>query len=353
MRRALALLWLLAGCTSGSFAAIDQVTGLTVLAIQAQPPDQLVIDDGGGVFGLGCSPASGTCPPGGLGPADAGPTIGPVRPITLSALVADPAGGGRGIQVVFATCAALDATTHQCLAESPDYELLGSGAYFPDAGPSVVATATFTPDEQLLVDALALDPLHGAGYLPLRVQVTASAGSEQVVAVKTITLSQPIALPTDAGFVIQPPDGNPVNPSVNLDGSPWLSPQFSPTPVIATTANIQPTLGVGGLGYLVRELDGGLLPFTDYDGYEFYCTAGSFSSPRSGGGPRPGFTFGLGRKDAGAPVYDDAGETVPSTQVQWNADAGQPDQLVYFWIVVVDGRGGVSFGERTAQYQAP
>ncbi len=351
MRRVLLATALLAACTSGSFPSIDQVTGLTVMAIKADPPDQLLVVDGG-LFAL-------VLGDGGLA---AGATVAPISPITLTALLADPGGNGRAVQAVFATCAQLDATTHQCLPTSPDYQVLGSGAYFPDAGPAVVATATFTPGQQLLGDALGLDPDHGFGYLPLHVQVTVNAGSDQVVATKDVTFSQPITLnlgelggPPDSGVAVtQPADANPVMPVITLDTVPWDA-DAGPLLVVSDTA-IEPTPQTSEVSYFVPQFDGGLIPFSDFWGYEFYCTAGTFSSPRSGGGPRPGgsFTFGRGNRDAGpAPVVDDAGETVPGTQVTWNADAGTPSQLVYYWIVVLDGRGGVDFTQRTAQYDGP
>jgi hypothetical protein len=346
---------LLAACTSGSFPAIDQVTGLTVIAIKADPPDQTVIYDGGGVFDL-------------LGPG--GPGQNPILPITVTTLIADPGGNGRAIQTVFATCAQLDPTSHQCLPTSPDYQVIGASAAIPDAGPAIVAGTTFTPGQQLLGDALALDPLHGFGYLPLPVQVTATAGANQVVAVKTLTFSPPIAYPPgvplalldggiavplgDAGLeVIQPADMDPVMPPVTLNGVYW-DPDAGPPFIDFNGATIGPTTPASAnVPYFVPEFDGGLIPFTDYWSYELYCTAGSFDSPRAGGGPRPGFTFvaGRGHVDAGSPMVDDAGETIPGTMVQWSADAGVPSQLVYFWIVALDGRGGVDFTQLEAQYE--
>jgi hypothetical protein len=340
MRRLYVPLLLLAACSSGSFPGIDQVLGLTVIAIKADPPDQLVIEDGG-VFALVPSDAGGS-------------SVATIAPVTVTALVADPTGNGRAIQAVFATCAHLDATTHQCLPSSTDYEVIGSGAYFPDAGPAIVATTTFTPSGQLLGDALALDPLHGLGYLPLPVQVTVNAGSDQIVGVKTLTFSQPITV--DLGVpATQPADVNPVMPVVTLNGANWEA--GAATPFVGETPGgdtIEPTPQTTETSYFVPELDGGLIPFIDYWGYEFYCTAGVFSSPRSGGGPRPGFSVDIGRDhDAGSSPVNDAGETVPSTSVQWIADAGNPSQLVYYWIVVLDGRGGVDFTQLTANYVAP
>jgi hypothetical protein len=344
VRRVLVTLALLAACTSGNFPAIDQVLGLTVMAIKADPPDQLVIVDGG-IFALVVG--------------DGGNSVAAISPVTLTALVADPGGNGRAVQTVFATCAALDATTHQCLPTSPDYQVIGSGAYFPDAGPAIIANAAFTPGQQLLGDALGLDPDHGFGYLPLHVQVTVNAGSDQVVATKTLTFSQPITVtlgelggPPDSGIAVtQPADLNPVMPVITLDGFPW-EPAGAPLFVVNDTT-IEPTPQTSEVSYFVPQFDGGLIPFTDFYGYEFYCTAGTFSNPRSGGGPRPGgsFSFGRGDHDAGAPVFDDAGETIPGTSVTWDADAGTPAQLVYYWIVVLDGRGGVDFTQRTAQFE--
>lgn len=357
MRRLLPPLLVLAACSSGSFPAIDRVTGLTVIAVKADPPDQTVIYDAGGVFDL-------------LGPLGASSGRNPIVPVKVTTLIADPGGGGRAIQVVFATCAQLDPTSHQCLPASPDYQVVGSGAYFPDAGPAIVASATFTPGEQLLGDALALDPLQGFGYLPIPLQVTASAGSDQVVALKTLTFSPPIVYPPgvpaalldggiaipigDAGLrVIQPADVNPVMPPVTLNGVYW-NPDAGPPFIGFTGATIGPATPPSAMvPYFVPEFDGGLIPFTDYWSYEFYCTAGSFDSPRAGGGPRAGFSFagGRGLLDAGSPTVNDAGETIPGTQVQWSADAGVPSQLVYFWIVALDGRGGVDFTQLEAQYE--
>ncbi|MHB8417456.1 MAG: hypothetical protein ACYDCL_05235 [Myxococcales bacterium] len=338
MRRALTGILLLAGCVRGGSSSIDQVTGLTVMAIKADPPDQIIVVDGGGIFAI--------CPP---SPLCVGPIPAPPVPVTVSALVADPTGNGRSVQVDFATCAQKDEATQQCLPGSPDYQIIGSASYVPDAGPAIVASATFTPSEQLLADGLALDPLHGFGYLPLPVQVTATAGSEQIVAVKTVTFSQPIALPSGDAGAIQGPDQNPTMPPILIGGVPWDAGASPPT--IGDDVTLDPAPQSSQPLYFVPELDGGLLAFTDYLGFEFYCSAGRFSSPRSGGGPTP-FAFGRD-KDAGVQLTNDAGEVVPRTSVQWIADAGVPSQLVYYWIVVLDGRGGVDFTQRTAQYQAP
>jgi hypothetical protein len=361
MRRFALPLLSLAACSSGSFPAIDQVTGLTVLAIKAEPPDQLVVYDGG-VFALALSSDT---------PFNASfiADVRPISAITATALVADPGGNGRAIQAVFATCAQLDATSHQCLPGSPDYTVIGSGAYFPDAGPAIVAGATFTPSQQLLDDALALDPLHGFGYLPLPLQVTVNAGDDQAVGVKTLTFSQPVVFLEsldDAGVrVVQPAGVNPEVSELKIDSADWNADAGSP--IIGDDVTIMPALEEGytyylpqpdggwmpSTDYLVPALDGGLIAFTDYWSYEFYCTAGSFSEPRTGGGPRAGLGNLGGLRDAGTTFFNDAGEILPGTWVQWSADAGVPSQLVYYWIVVLDGRGGVDFAQRTARYQAP
>ncbi len=295
MRR---VLWLLALCAcSGTLDTADQVHDLRLLAMRTDPPQQLVTL------------------------SDAGATP-PLSSIETTVLLADPQGQGRNVHGVFATCARVDDGTQQCLPTSSDYSVLGEVDVVPAGGPSAEMKVSFTPSDQLLADALAQDPFHGFGYLPIPVQVTISAGSESQTGVKFAYLSAPIGS--------QPATVNPVIPLVTLNGTTWEAGSSPPLVVPSGGALVDPVTPPGlEVTYQVPTFRGGEQTFTEAWSYHFFVTAGKFNHPSSGG-----VIFGQPQV----------------TTVSWQPNAGDQQQLVYLWIVVDDGRGGIAWTERTAQF---
>ena len=87
------------GC--GELDTADRVHDLRLLAMKAEPPEQVLpvafLADGGVVA---------------YPPADGGtPRVPPLAPVTVTALVADPAGEGREVTYRFSTCAQLESDT--------------------------------------------------------------------------------------------------------------------------------------------------------------------------------------------------------------------------------------------------
>jgi hypothetical protein len=329
----LTLFFAAAGC--GNTATIDQVLDLRELALKAEPPDQVVAYSWG----------------------DAG-VFPPVAPVSVTALIADPRGGGRSIHFAFSTCAHVDSQTQQCHPGTPDFTLLAESDIVPVGGPGAEVAATFTPSQQLLRDALDLDAYHGFGYLPLPVQLSISANSpdggiEEVVGVKQITFTQTLTSPPQA------PNHNPVISEILLNDAGWpeAPPQDLPVPSDGSalmTPVPQPALWES---FSAPKFAGGLQELTEVWNYAFYCTAGQFAQPTSGGtfnfggngngGPPPGVggNFAVGN---GPPADNE----VQSTGNTWKPGASDGGPVT-FWIVVLDGRGGCDWTTRIVNYVAP
>jgi hypothetical protein len=317
----------------GELDTADRVHDLRLLAMRAEPPEQVLpvafLPDGGVV--------AYPSPDGGA------PRVPPLAPVTVTALVADPLGAGREVTYRFSTCAQLESDTRRCTEDSPRYRVLAEGAVTPSelgGEPSV----TFTPSYALIGDIVRRDGLHGFGGINLPVQIEISAGEESVVGFKRVAFQfGPRPLP--------PPNQNPVFQGLDYNGATWAedaTPQF--------LATERPAREIPGTG---TETDGGtqvgsnrVTPRVDparfeeydrptFDGppvhfieswrYNFHATQGTFSPAATGGG-------------GNATTGNDS-----STASSWNTLPGQTTAgPMTVWVVVRDGRGGESWIARRA-----
>jgi hypothetical protein len=285
----LVALFALAGC--GDLDTIDQVHDLRILAVRAEPPEEIV------------APPSGTNP--GL----------PPTPVVVTGLIADPEGGGRSVHYQFTTCAATDTQTGRCEQTSPDYTVLGEGDQVPsDLGGEV--QITFTPSQQLLEDLLKNDPYQGFGGMLLVVQLDIQAGQEKVVAFKRVVFTLPLP-----GYPMPVANTNPVLSGVKFDGQDWADGTSATLARVDGGAPMQPEYDPSlEESYERPTFDGSSVQFKEVWQFDFFASEGTFDPTTAGG-------------------IDYTGVTGPS-QTFWTAapDAGEQD--VTFWVVVRDGRGG-------------
>lgn len=324
------------GC--GELDTADRVHDLRLLAMRADPPEQVLpvafLPDGGVVPVVGGGRDGGT---GGL------PRVPAIAPVTVTALMADPAGNGRDVSYRFSTCAQLTSDTHRCEQDSPAYQVLAEGILTPtDVGgePQV----TFTPDYTLLGQVVSRDPYRGLGGVQLPVQIELSAGDESVVGYKRVTFT--------LGQALQPPNTNPVIQSLLYNDADW-----APDQQLEFVSTLRATRGPGGFRPPGGEADGGTtgqnritpvvdpsqveeydrptldnsgtVHFTEQWRYNFFATQGTFSSASTGGGN----------------IVTGADS---STASNWTVLRDEPGGSMTLWVVVRDGRGGESWISRKA-----
>jgi hypothetical protein len=298
--------------------------------------------------------AGGLLPPG----FDAGcSALIPLQPFRITALVADPLGNGRALHYRWDTCILVDSTA-RCGTDALGYQNLDQGDFTPTGISSELST-TFLPSGA----TLALARSAGVPSVQLPVQLTVSAGSETDVGIKTITVTAfNRALPIAA-------NANPILAGLQAGGVDW---SLASPPIFTSTAAAGTSTGGGGLGgpggkgsgsaagiaveaildagaetYVAYLADGTSTERQERIGYDFFATMGTFSPPTAGRAGTVLIPDG-GGVDAG-PV--DAGpDAGPQDESHWAADSSAANQTVTFWVVVYDGRGGVSWVERTAQY---
>ena len=285
----------------------DQVHDLRILAMRVDPPE--VIVDG----------------------ADGMPSSRIVSPaIIVTALVADPLGAGRLVHYLFSTCARVDQSdavvdnsTHRCLVGQLGYRILAEGDFAP--GVSGELQITFRPSSQLLSEAQTLDTYHGFGGLPLPVQVELQAGGESAVGFKRIVYSAPITSPP------QVPNTNPQLLGITLDGQDW-SPDANPLFARVDHVFIPTPDPTRIESYQRLTFDHQLLQFHETLRYAFFTTLGKFNNPVTGG------------------VSNRTGEQIAPDST-WSPPDPPAAGAVTFWVVVQDGRGGVSWILRSGQIQ--
>jgi hypothetical protein len=225
---------------------------------------------------------------------------GGVPVATLTALAVEP--GGAAIALQFALCAEITS------APSPTLPCPGnSGIELPDAGPLSARLDLTDPRILAFASQAQLDggSFDGGGGVeqaldegvPLLIGFTARTDAERLDGFTTLTLRSGARGPAD------------VNPELS-------------------------DLGIGDAGVVAPKEVVRLQPFTQPKddpakryGFSFFATAGSISSLRS--------------TDTTA-----TGQPAP-TWVEWTAP--EMAQTVRFWVVLRDGRGGVSWLERSAQ----
>jgi hypothetical protein len=327
-----------AGC--GNFQDVTTVVDLRVLAIRADPPEILI--DPTSLTDLSRLPESFST--------------------TVTALIADPAGGDRPITVDALACPRqIDAVTAAtgkngivCKdPQSSDPDRSVSVTPPPPDSPLAVRTPfgdaqleipSMLPRE-LLERAYMIDPSAKLGFqLPIAFQLAVAAGPESEIAIKRVIFTVPPpdhaeqpanANPRITGLTtyaqrddramakaqgIDPQPFDPDHPpTVPLGGSLWFEPQGADTEAESYFARA-----------LTREATPQVVvsEFKETLRYAFFTTAGTFSPPST--------------------------NTVPPTirtrpdhihlESKYQAPTVMPaDPSVVFWIVVRDERGGASW----------
>ncbi|MBS2026471.1 MAG: hypothetical protein JST54_01095 [Deltaproteobacteria bacterium] len=325
MRPARAILAVLAAATlagCGSLDSPDLVHDLRLLAQRADPADQVfnlpINRDGGGLFD-----ADGGVDPNAIFAISA--ALSSVQPITVTSLIADPDGGGRSIHYQYAICAKFGDGGRCDLTEQNSYAL-SEGDLVPDGGWAELPV-TFTPKLELMAAALSDDPYFGAGgFITVPVQLHIKAGDEEVYGYKRLVFT--IVLIGDAS---QTPNQNPYIPALNLDGDIW-SDTLPPVLVDRRAYDIAPVIPTAAEEAYSRPLfTGGEISFHESWRYNFFATAGGFSSFGSGGSSNIG-----------------SGDN--PTDSKWTPKASDGPQNVTYFVVVRDGRGGEGWTVRTAQF---
>ncbi len=401
-RRALTLFALLGavGAACGTLDTQDKVHDLRILGMRADPPEELYgvpvshLRDAGPALGdAGPSPSDGGSGP---GPSDGGrpglpfdgglaglfdggldlclliaeydagallppgfdagcSSLIPLQPFTVTALVADPNGNGRALHYRWDTCIVVDSNA-RCGTQALGYQSLDQGDFTPTGISSELST-TFLPSAATLAAARGA----GVSSIQLPVPLPVSAGSAGGVGGKTITVTAfNRALPTAANT-------NPIFAGLQAGGVDWslASPPIFTSTAAAGSSTGGGLRGPGGMGSgsaagiaVEAILDAGAETYVAYlaDGtaterqerlaFDFFATMGTFTPPTVGRGGTvliPDGGVDAGPVDAGP----DAG---PPDESHWASDSAASSQTVTFWVVVYDGRGGVSWVERTAQY---
>jgi hypothetical protein len=293
------------GCAD-TLDGVGNVHDLRILGMRAEPPEQL---------------------------------LGDPRPVTVTALIANPPGGFL-VGAKWTTCATQDSTTSRCLESSPGYAELdaGMGATVMTGPAGAEPSVTFLPDFALLEQIRQADPYRGLGGIRQVIQVELRAGDERIVGFKRMVFS----------FPSQPPVALNTNPPIgpiefnDAGWAPDASVTFTVTPprtpgqmgMIGAPARNQlailedPSLAED---YVVRTFEGETRVLRETFRYNFFASNGTFSPTQAGGA-------NLLSSDAG-PI-----------QAQWSRvdteDAGSGPTTV--WIVVRDGRGGESWVSRQA-----
>lgn len=357
----------LAACTS--FQDPTTVIDLRVLAVQVDP-SEIILD------------ADISDP--------ANPTAANNPPVLVTPLIADPAGGGRAVTYTIHACAndpfapaapgggqgggafpsgGARTTVGSKLCEDDDPTKVSmtdqpvTVAMDPDTGMLVATGVTVTPKIEQLRDAFMADVfpdqygnLHGGFDLgmPLTLDITVDAGTEQIRAVKRILYwarriddaQMPNELPRfdtvrayydrvaatlePVGSIetLDPATPFPVRSGVN---SIWIEPARGTAEPFETTV-IDPDTHMA-------------VPFTvprETLRYRFFATAGSFVPAITSTEPDPGFV-------ATGPTHLESEYRLPNAS-QLVPD-GNGEATVRIWIVVRDDRGGEWWETRTLLFR--
>jgi hypothetical protein len=351
LRAALALVLLLGACTP-DFEDLTHVKDLRVLGVGADTPE-LLVESGPIAMQPHLCPDPATSMA--LRAEVAGHLPAQFPTVTLRPLVADPHGGGRPIHYTVVACVSATGT------QDPE---AGGGGMRPggvrdtvgrgvcDAPAQLMGDVTPAPGEvtvpievrfplspELLLAAVADDPLGIIYGLPLTVQVTVSAGDEQVIARKRILFT--LRLTPD-----QAPNQNPLIPQLSFrrgsDGAPMMfdlaNPGAMPPEVhlgeelriepAAGTKEMYPTrIGERATGCTNIERE------TEALRYAFFATSGTFA-PRTTNTEPPLILTDV-----------PAAHRLESTYRAPKVLAADENPLVHVWVVTRDERAGASWVE--------
>lgn len=245
----------------GNLDAIDYVRDLRILAMRADPPDQLLDPNA-----LRAGVQAGTSS---------------TAPVQITALVAWPNNGNAQIDYQFSTCALLDPNAFSCIPTSPAYQVFDSGTTTASSGTVQIST-TLSPNDVQIALALQQDSYHGFGGLRLPVNITLQTSSDRVVGTKLVVYTLPTA---GSAYV---PNQNPNISGATVESTPWPNPgafTFSTAAQPKDGWDITPLFDPNEqVAYQVPTFAGGTLPLSESWLFDYFSTFGDYFSPVTTGG---------------------------------------------------------------------
>lgn len=242
-------------------------------------------------------------------------------PVQLTTLIADPAGNGRPLSYELLACASPADRT--CSDPATRVRLAAGEVAVEPGREAVELSLRITPGLAQVADGAGLldrvleqDAYGGLGGLRMPLVLRLSAGSEELYAQKLMVFSCRF-------FPESAPNANPVLPVPMLKGSPW---EESHVPTLSELQVELSGLSAGQEAYVVPAFDLSKVELRESWSASWFSTLGSFS-PRLVG-----------------PLGD-------TTQARWYAAQGAADRQIRIWLVVRDGRGGMSWITRSFRYQ--
>ena len=265
-----------------------------------------------------------TCPFDGSGAADlAALEQYAATQVRLTALVVDPAGAGRALDYELAACASIDDEGCEVASQRA---VLASGRTEPGANVRELvfelkpAEARLADGSLLLLAAYQEDDYKGFGGLRLPVVLRVRAGGEDVLARKLMVFNCKLVPGMEANV-------QPELPGLTLEGESWLP------EVPRTLEGLGPfevraeDFSAREEAYVVPGFDLAPVHLTESWELAWYTEAGEFSPTETGG--------------------TNLGGAVERARSEWSPPDERADQDVRFWVVVRDGRGGLSWLSRT------
>ncbi|PTL77841.1 hypothetical protein [Vitiosangium sp. GDMCC 1.1324] len=245
-----------------------------------------------------------------------------VRPVRLTALIPDPAGEGRDLDYTLWACADPDDDT--CKEDRVELARGVTKAgelvinLFPGPGAARLADGTF-----LVQKVLEKDTYRGLGGVRLPLVLWVRGGNEQVYAQKLMVYGCRF-------FPEMKPNEQPELPGLLLEGQPWgaEAPRelSGPGPFKLEPADFSALEEP----YVVPSFELKPVQLQESWNLSWYSTLGRISPDNTGGA--------------------DLGGGEGKHHVEWQPPASAQAQEVRFWVVVRDGRGGMSWVTRTVKY---
>ena len=236
----------------------------------------------------------------------------------LSLLVVEP--GGSVGELFWEAFACPTNSDHTCEGQAVKLSL-GSGFAKPEE-----LRIKLEPSLQLLGACLQSDPLAAMAGAAVQVTIQIGQGKEALHAIKDVIYGTPWPAGRTANT-------NPVLDSLKFKEQVWTE-ALIPSLSAGEEVKIEPFPNQSSQeAYELANYDGTTEKYQEHFLYQFYITGGSFSPAKTGGRDK----FEEGNLD---PLH---------TMFKPPASAPAGDKL-FFWLVINDQRGGVSWLKRTLLY---
>lgn len=266
------------------------------------------------------------------------------QPVVYTALLQDPAGGGRPIEYKLWACASTrdrdcsDKGERFLLAPDPqdpsDPRTAGPGELTVSIQPALLGVDLGTGDfsNSLLLNVLENDPYKGLGGIRVPTVLNVEAGEEEIFAQKLMVYSCNF-FPERPGYdgPTMTPNENPVLPGVLLGDDPWEEGEVPLLEGDGPFVMVPQDFADRQEHYVVPSFELQPVALVERWKIAWHADLGRFSPNETGGA-----SYG--------------GEDVRH-RVEWLPPPDAREQDVNFWFVVRDGRGGVSWLKRTAHYK--